>query len=250
MNRPNPTLLEQNVLAGNGKAMRASKSKKSWVPSTNRGGGVVSAQSMSGPHGKVIKSRVVGPVKRANPIPHFHRPRGAENGALLMAIGLITYDPIKIDLPKTTRHIDKAEKAAFLKKLDSLGLSMKNGCYIFALRAALGYRPWYVGKATKSMKQECMALASVAHYNAVLAKGHKGTPVMFLVAPPDNKNKVDKRACEDIETFLIQSAYRANPALRNVQKAKIEEWSIKGLVRSGKGRPTQTQTAFKKMMGL
>ena len=56
----------------------------------------------------------------------------------------------------SAKQIGKVEKEAFLKTLDSLNLSTKQGRYIFALRAAKGYCPWYVGKATKSMRQECM----------------------------------------------------------------------------------------------
>jgi hypothetical protein len=169
-----------------------------------------------------------------------------------MATELIVYEPIEIDILKNraVKHIDAAEKNAFLKKIDEHGLSSKNGCYIFAIRAGRGYRPWYVGKATKSMKQECMAIASQRHYNAVLANGTKGTPVMFFVVPEGNKNKVSARLCEDLETFLIQSAYNANSEIRNIQKTKVPEWSIKGLIRSGKGRRTKIQTSFKKMMGI
>jgi hypothetical protein len=170
-----------------------------------------------------------------------------------MAIDLIICDPIEIDIldkTKPVKHIDGGEKSAFLEKLNEHGLASKNGCYIFALKAGKGYSPWYVGKATKSMKQECMALASMRHYNAVLANGDKGTPVMFFVVPEGAKNKVGKNVCDDIETFLIQSAYKANPALRNIQKTKVPEWSIKGLVRSGQGRPTKTEESFKTMMGL
>ena len=53
-----------------------------------------------------------------------------------------------------------------------------------------------------------------------------------------------------METFLIQSALFKNADLSNVQKAKVPAWSIKGVVRSGKGKPNKTESAFKKMMGL
>src|ERR1039458_7790186 len=96
----------------------------------------------------------------------------------------------------------------------------------------------YVGKATRSFEQEALEPHQLGHYNAVLFDGHKGTPVLFFVAPDANKKKVPEATCDEIETFLIQSALVENPDIRNRQKTKIPAWTIDGVVRSGQGKPS------------
>jgi hypothetical protein len=169
-----------------------------------------------------------------------------------MATDLHLYGPFVIPISKggVAKFIDKNEKKQFLDQLLDQGIASKQGCYVFALRAAKGYCPWYIGKATKSFKQECMGSHQLQHYNAVLSKGKKGTPVMFLVAPTGNKNKVPKKVCDDIESMLIQSALYENPELRNIQKAKVPAWGIDGVVRGRKGKPRKGESAFGLMMGL
>lgn len=126
----------------------------------------------------------------------------------------------------------------------------KQGCYIFAMKSSHGYLPWYVGKATKCFKQECFHHHKLLKFNEVLFKGKSGTPVLFFVAPGGNKKKVRWETIEQMETFLIQSAYSRNPGLKNDTKKKGPEWGIKGVVRSGQGQPETTAKAFTKMMGL
>jgi hypothetical protein len=171
-----------------------------------------------------------------------------------LSTDLITYGPILIPYRKavagTAKHIDNDHKKSFLNTLEKAGLGGKQGCYIFALRAAKGHTPWYIGKATKSMRQECMSNHPIGHYNAVLFDGHKGTPVLFFISPRGAKNKVPKAICDDVETFLIQNAYSANPKLRNIQKTKVPEWNIAGIMRSGKGKATAQSRKAKKMFGL
>jgi len=171
-----------------------------------------------------------------------------------MADDLIIHGPFEIPhIQQSTgsaKHIDKEQAAEFLKMLDTEGIAEKQGCYVFALKASKGYMPWYIGKATKSMRQECIAAHQLTHYNGLLFKGYKGTPVMFFVAPDAKKKKVPKEVCDEIETYLIQFAYRKNPDIRNVQKTNVPEWSIDGVVRSKQGKPTAIASAFKTMLAM
>ena len=118
----------------------------------------------------------------------------------------------------------------------------------FALRRV--NTPWYVGKATKTFKQEALGPYQLNHYNDVLFDGRKGKPVMFIIAPGDNKKTVPAASCGQIETFLIQTAYAKNPEIRNRQQTKMPDWTIKGVVRPTQGKPTKTEQAFKTMMGI
>ena len=169
-----------------------------------------------------------------------------------MATDLKLFGPYEVDCPKggPVKFIDKNEKKAFLGALDEDGISSKQGCYIFALRAGKGYCPWYIGKATKSMRQECMGTHQLQHYNAVLSKGKKGTPVMFFLVPDGMKKMVPKKICDEIESVLIQSAMYENKEIRNIQKTKEPAWGIDGVIRGEKGKPTKSEAAFSRMMGL
>ena len=170
-----------------------------------------------------------------------------------MATDLRVYEPIDVPFKSgkgNSKIIDKPQKKEFLTRLNQAGLSDKQGCYVFALRAGPGYCPWYVGKATVSMRQECMSAHPLHQYNAVLFDGQKGTPVMFVVALDGNKSKVPAKTCGEIETFLIRSAYCENHLLRNTQNKKKPKWSIDGVVRSNRGKPTGIAQVIKKMMGL
>lgn len=171
-----------------------------------------------------------------------------------MATDLVLYGPIEIPFVKSSdgkgKRINREHKTAFLKLLAETGVSKKHGCYVFALRASKGYCPWYIGKATASMQQECMHYEKLDKYNSVLFEARKGTPVMFFVCPKDSLAKVPAGICDDIETFLIQSAIHENPDISNVQKTAVPEWSIKGVVRSGKGKRTALESSFRKMMGI
>lgn len=122
---------------------------------------------------------------------------------------------------------------------------------MFALRAAKGFTPWYVGQAKKSMKQECFTPHKLQHYNDVLFTGKKGTPIMFFVVLPGNKKKVATKTVADVEKFLTETAVYKNPDLSNVQNTKsLPKWSIKGVLRANRGKPSKQAVAFRKMMGM
>jgi hypothetical protein len=143
-------------------------------------------------------------------------------------------------------NIDKFwEEAYYFKE--------KQGCYVFAVRAARGYTPWYVGKTNKSFKEECFTDNKLVKYNNVLhPKNEKlhGKPVIFFIAPPGGKKKVRKKIVNELETFLIRTAKFTNPKLMNKMNVKLPDWGIKGVIRGGSGSPTSEARSFSKMMDL
>lgn len=171
-----------------------------------------------------------------------------------MAKDLTTYGPIDIPCLKAKagngKHIERSHVDEFWSKKEASELEAKQGCYIFALRAARGFKPWYVGKATKSFKQECFQPHKLGHYNKVLFEGRKGTPVMFFVAPKERLKKVGSKVCDEIETYLIQAAYVANSEIRNKQKAKTPDWTIAGVVRRNRGKVSAKAQQFRTMLGI
>lgn len=149
------------------------------------------------------------------------------------------------------KFVGKEEVKLFWDKVSAKKLAHKQGCYVFALKVAKGYTPWYVGKATKSMKQECLHITKLQYYNQVFNRGYKGTPVLFVVALPGTKRKVPASDIRKMERYLIRAGYAKNPHIRNIQHAtKLDKWGIKGVIRGGKGKPSNTACQFSSMMGL
>ena len=128
----------------------------------------------------------------------------------------------------------------------------KKGCYVFAIRAAKGYRPIYVGMTKATFQDECFTSHKIAqHYTPALADTGKGTPVMFLLVIDTKKGPANKKIIKNLETFLIQTGVAKNPELSNIQNRPEADWGIKGVLRGGKGNHNKdAETEFKKAMGF
>ena len=157
-----------------------------------------------------------------------------------MASDLVIVGPIRVPFQRqqsgSAKQISKADAKSFWDDEEAATVARKQGCYVFALQAAKGFTPWYIGKATKSMAQECFEFHKLQHYNEVLFKGYKGTPVMFFVVLDGTKKKVPKGTIDEMESFFIQTAVMKNPDLKNMQKTGLPSWTVKGVVRGSKGK--------------
>jgi hypothetical protein len=166
---------------------------------------------------------------------------------------LEVFGPVKITPPRDglKKHITDETIAAFWEEPVAMEMAGKQGCYIFALHASKGFTPWYVGRATKTFKQEIFHSEKLKKYNKLLWDGKKGSPVMFFVALPGNLKKIPVGVINDMEKFLIQSAVLKNKNVLNTHNTKnLPEWSIKGVVRASQGKPSAKSLSFKTMMGL
>jgi len=112
--------------------------------------------------------------------------------------------------------------------------------------------PIYVGKATKTFRQECFQPHKLAnHYGPALLKYLKGKPVMFLVVQKKSrKGALSTQEIGEIEKFLVQVAVARNPDLSNVHHTKQDQWSIDGVIRGRQGTNSTASGHFKKMMNL
>jgi hypothetical protein len=145
----------------------------------------------------------------------------------------------------------KAHCPEFWSEPRTEDLAERRGCYVFAIRAGKGFRPIYVGKATKSYRQECFSHHKIAcHYGPALSNSTRGTPVLFLIVIKQAKGKLNKNAIARVESFLIQNAMKKNPELSNIKGKKEEHWSIEGVIRSGKGNVSTAAKTFKRAVGL
>jgi hypothetical protein len=166
-----------------------------------------------------------------------------------MAAIFRVHGPFKIPRKGKTNRCIEPGCPDFWKN-PKVGLLAKEcGCYLFAIRAAKGYRPVYVGKTKNSFEKECFAFHKIAaHYQSAL--DGKGTPVMFLLAMGRRKGPINKRAIGQVESFLIQNAVAKNHRLSNVQGTKQEKWEITGVIRGGKRKVSAAARLFRKAMGL
>lgn len=127
----------------------------------------------------------------------------------------------------------------------------RKGCYILAIRASKGYRPIYVGKATKSFRQECFESHKIAqHYTPALANTKAGTPVLFFIAVPKSAVVSHEKRITELEKFLIGQAALKNPDLSNIRNRKLPTWGVKGIVRSTPGKPSMSSKKLRQLIAL
>jgi hypothetical protein len=152
-------------------------------------------------------------------------------------------------------YVDKAGKtitSAVVQQFwkEDAAFASCQGCYVFGIRSGGGITPFYVGKATKSFKQEAFTPHKIAKYQQALAASKKGTPVIFFNAAPTQKGAVNKSAIAHLETFLIQTAASSNRDLLNVKGTKQADWAIAGIVRSGVGKPSAAAQKLGVCLGI
>lgn len=166
----------------------------------------------------------------------------------------VLYGPFSIAFDggskKHPKFIERKQEKTFWTQAGASTLREKRGCYVFALRASRGFVPWYVGKTNKGFAKECFTPAKLNIYNSVMHQRLRGTPVLFFVAPRGNRTVVSKEIVHEVEIYLIQTAARRNPGLKNVHHAKKPTWLIQGAVYSNRGKPPETAQKFKTMMAL
>lgn len=129
-------------------------------------------------------------------------------------------------------------------------ISSRRGCYVFGIRAGKGFTPGYVGKASKTFKQETFSPHKLAKYQRFLADYKKGTPVLFFATSPMKKGKPNHVHLGELEDFLIQIGLAANADLLNIKGTKLEEWGITGVLRSPQGKRSAAASQFMRMMKL
>ncbi len=137
------------------------------------------------------------------------------------------------------------------------GLSGACGCYIFALRAAKGYRPWYVGQSCKtSIANEALNSTNREKYNRILSE-YTGTPVLFLMPLRTPKGGFRKLKTTDgslksvsfLERWLISVAIHKNPDLANNKETMLlRRLHVAGVFNARKGESTKASQELNKAL--
>lgn len=128
-------------------------------------------------------------------------------------------------------------------------LASERGCYVFAIRNR-GLTPIYIGKATKTFRQETFNPSNRHKYHIGFSSYGKGTPLMYFVVHPASKGRTNAKQIAQIEDFLIQAGIVKNPDLQNIKGTQQPSWSIKGVLRSNAGKPNTQETQFKSLFGI
>lgn len=154
--------------------------------------------------------------------------------------------PVKRD--KGGRIINQNGLKTFWKKEARTG--QRIGCYVFAIRAGQGgIAPWYVGKTRKGFAQECFTPHKITKYQEALTRYKAGTALLFLLVAPKGKAAIRKIA--DLERYLIETAWAANPDLLNQRGKKERTWTIRGITKSaGQGATSAPVKALRKALRL
>jgi hypothetical protein len=140
-------------------------------------------------------------------------------------------------------------------KLADASLPSACGCYLFAIRAGKGLKPWYVGIAQKqAFRDECFAIQKINAYNDAIAD-RRGKPLLFLIAKRTPKGKMAKpgrnghRDASFLEDVLIATARKRNPKLMNVKKTKfLKEMCVPCIMNTPRGHPTQSEKEFERAL--
>jgi len=162
-----------------------------------------------------------------------------------MNVIFIPTGPYKIPVyqGKASRIITENEEKMFWNKYSAIG--KQRGCYVFGIRAGGGLTPGYVGRATKSFKQEVFTHHKLSKYHQFLADYQRGTPVLFFLSYPVMKGAPKVSHIQELEDFLIQACVKVNPGLLNIKGTKAEEWGISGVLRGATGKPSKSARSFK-----
>lgn len=132
------------------------------------------------------------------------------------------------------------------------------GCYLFAIKAGKGYKPWYVGQASKTkLLQESLNSTNREKYNKKTTE-MKGTPVLFLLpklsaggkfAKPTQKKDGNLKVVNFLEEWLIGIALHKNPNLINKKSTFfLKNLHVTGLYNPKKGTATKDSNEIKKVL--
>jgi hypothetical protein len=129
------------------------------------------------------------------------------------------------------------------------------GCYIFAIKAGKGIRPWYVGQTQKSFAQECFQPQKRNHYTEASHNNKKGTPLLLLLARTTAGGKftngaVDARELDFVEQMLIGLALGQNKELLNKKTTKyMRHLKLPGVLNTNVGPPTEAVKKLRLTLG-
>ncbi|MGO8739732.1 hypothetical protein [Rhodoblastus sp.] len=125
--------------------------------------------------------------------------------------------------------LDGSPGRKFWKQDGASDYKLKKGCYIFGIKHGNNFVATYIGKATKTFKQEIFQRhKKEEHYIPALHERKTGQAIIIFIAHI-YVNKPNISSIDSMETQLIQQAVRKKLALTNLRKTYIKELKIHGV---------------------
>ena len=173
----------------------------------------------------------------------------SENKTSNALTNFVAKGPIKVPVKKHNggKTIDTTKLSAFWERAKT---AERIGCYIFTVKTGRGsIAPWYVGKTTNDFAYECFTPHKIAKYLEAIAHYKAGTAQLFFLVAPRSDTSPDK--ITELERFLIETAWAANPGLLNQKGKKELTWAIPGVTKStGKGAAPKPVKDLRKALRL
>jgi hypothetical protein len=116
-------------------------------------------------------------------------------------VAFVVHGPCKVDFEKR-----KGGRTLVFDNfwLENPNLAKKQGCYVFAIRNR-GLTPMYIGKATKSFKQETFNPPNRQKYHNGFSEYGRGTPVMYFMVHPTQRGRTNTKQIGELEDFPYTS---------------------------------------------
>ncbi len=164
------------------------------------------------------------------------------------------------DITKGIKHLDLSQPAIKRfweeeKKKADLPIDTAVGCYIYAIRLGPGIKPWYVGQAKKSFRQETFSDRNWRKYKDHFDENiNKGTPLVFFVirVTPTGRIKrteLDQEEANWVEDYLIRRSLNKNSNLLNKKNTvRFANVTIPGIHNAA--AKTSADKDLAKMLGL
>jgi hypothetical protein len=174
---------------------------------------------------------------------------------------MITFEPYgPFKVPIESGGIDKSREREFWDTVEDTnpGLSTAVGCYLFAIRAGRGVRPWYVGKTEKAgFKKEVFQDHKFRLYWEILKGRRKGTALLYFLAKHTHGGRFAKPSANGhssigiLEELLIGTSLLRNSKLVNKRTTKhFRELQVPGYMNETPGARSQKARELAKLLGV
>lgn len=163
------------------------------------------------------------------------------------------------EIPRVGTMVDSHAKKSFWTDVEREHGRLSNavGCYVFAIRAAKGALPWYVGKTEKgSFKGEAWTPHKLNLYNEALHERGKGKPLLYFIAKNTKGGKFAKPRkggigdIRALENLLIGACLRRSSHLLNARQTKhLRGITVPGYMNEQPGARSKPAKDLAKLLG-
>lgn len=168
------------------------------------------------------------------------------------------YGPFKVPIQRG--GIDKSREREFWDAVEDVAPDLPNavGCYIFAIRAGRGVRPWYVGKTEKAgFRKEVFQDHKFRLYWEILKDRRKGTALLYFLAKHTGSGRFAKPSTNGhssiavLEELLIGTSLLRNSKLVNKRTTKhFKELQVPGYMNETPGARSQKARELATLLGV